>query len=758
MKRFTTYLSLMTMVLSMGITSVFAATGGGGGDESQAPACEQTDTCIVYVNDVMVSNEDGSKTEPFRTLGAAIDHVKSNQDYNTIRVAGGNYNETQANTYSSMSKGINIIGGYDESFIAQDSEVYPSVVDAADLTFLTISNSPGSLVGLTVKNANVAVSISNVSGNSFKFDVKNNVFMNNYKSSTPGASALGMSVEGANNSLVEGNTFYQNDSPQDTVASFNGGVDNLTVRNNVFHQNNTETIMYCEDAKAYNNYFLKNVAQNVVIASESNCEFYNNTVNGNAATVATIRAVGTGNDLANNLVTNNTGGISYVHAGGTEGQFRYNGLFGNATDPGLIQADQNMFCDPIYANTSGNTPDDMKLSPDSDCVDSAAILGDVTVDYYGTSRPAEGNGLGSVAVYDHGAYEAPDLSLDMAGIAGLDISEKTISPNGDNYKDKTTLSFVTSEKAKVTVQFEYNNMKQSAYENEKQTAGYVSFIWEGKDDSNNVVADGVYTFTVTTSNTGGTNSQTVDVTVDSTMVKPAEEEVTPEVDDEVVVEVEVEAEAEVKTPQETKEIETALAILASADSDGEKCEDYEDVSADHSDCEALTFVKENGAMTGNPDGTFAPAQPLQRDQIAKIILVALGQFDENEDYCLGVNPFPDVTSADWSYQYICRAVELGLITGYKSGADAGKYIPARAVNRAEALALLLRHIENLPGIDSTSFADVSSGQWFSGYAKYAQDNGLFGGSNLFAAESTIRIEVAEILFKLNAMGKLEATQ
>jgi hypothetical protein len=184
------------------------------------------------------------------------------------------------------------------------------------------------------------------------------------------------------------------------------------------------------------------------------------------------------------------------------------------------------------------------------------------------------------------------------------------------------------------------------------------------------------------------------------------------------------------------------------------CAGYTDVLPGDADCEAFKFVQSIGAMTGNPDGTLNPAGTLQRDQVTKIVLFKT--FVKNSDYCKSVNPFPDVTVADWSFQYICKGVQDQLITGYKSGPDTGFYRPARLVNRAEFAALLLRNLksETIPSNSSVSYSDVPVDSWFSGYAKYFKDNDLISGTTFSATSPMSRREVAQIMYKLHLLGKI----
>jgi|GEM_PF-2910692 len=184
------------------------------------------------------------------------------------------------------------------------------------------------------------------------------------------------------------------------------------------------------------------------------------------------------------------------------------------------------------------------------------------------------------------------------------------------------------------------------------------------------------------------------------------------------------------------------------------CTMFKDVSPNDPDCAAIGYVNSIGAMTGNPNGTFGPNALLQRDQVAKIVLIAARLFDVSSNYCSS-EPFPDVSSSDWSYQYICDASSVGVVTGYQSGPDKGYYRASRNVTRAEFLAILLRSLgDQVPGNDVASYDDVSAGQWYSGYAAYARQHGLFTGSNLSPTSFTSRREVARVLYALYKQGKI----
>ena len=139
-----------------------------------------------------------------------------------------------------------------------------------------------------------------------------------------------------------------------------------------------------------------------------------------------------------------------------------------------------------------------------------------------------------------------------------------------------------------------------------------------------------------------------------------------------------------------------------------------------------------------------------------MILENFNNFNSNTNYCSNNNPYPDVTRADWSFQYVCKGTQDQTITGYLSGDDRGYFRPARTVNMAEFSALLLRNLKNViqPSSSSWSYEDVNVNSWYSGYAKYFQDNNIVTGNFFNPDQGLTRRQAAEIIYKLHQLGKL----
>lgn len=87
--------------------------------------------------------------------------------------------------------------------------------------------------------------------------------------------------------------------------------------------------------------------------------------------------------------------------------------------------------------------------------------------------------------------------------------------------------------------------------------------------------------------------------------------------------------------------------------------------------------------------------------------------------------FSDVTSADWSYEYVLQAYTDGIM----NGTGDGKFSPRMPVTRAMVVTVLYR-LEGNPSVkDSYSFEDVPKGQYYTDAVKWASDNNIVYGTH-----------------------------
>src|SRR5690606_25906568 len=178
---------------------------------------------------------------------------------------------------------------------------------------------------------------------------------------------------------------------------------------------------------------------------------------------------------------------------------------------------------------------------------------------------------------------------------------------------------------------------------------------------------------------------------------------------------------------------------------------YHDLLEKDPDFEVFRYAYEKNIITGDPSGNVRPDGQLQRDEAAKITLIAAGSFSSNEEYCHGQKPYPDIELDHWSAPYICLGKEKGSIKGYLGGEDRGLFRPEKTVNRVEFLALILRTIPHLmlPERLVPNYRDIERGQWYVPFAKFSYDHQLFSKTkHLFPEQPVTRREAARILYQL----------
>lgn len=176
------------------------------------------------------------------------------------------------------------------------------------------------------------------------------------------------------------------------------------------------------------------------------------------------------------------------------------------------------------------------------------------------------------------------------------------------------------------------------------------------------------------------------------------------------------------------------------------------ISASFSDVEdgslhfgAIEYLYDKGVISGYPDGTFKPEQTINRAEALKMVMLATDKAGETEQEI----DFPDVGDEDWFYEYVTKAVELGLVEGY----DDGTFKPANNINVAESIKIILLAFDEEIGNPPTQnpYPDVETSAWYSTYALYAKNKQYIesGDDGLLHAEKDItRGEFAEMIYRL----------
>ncbi|MFZ3171031.1 MAG: S-layer homology domain-containing protein [Carboxydocellales bacterium] len=117
--------------------------------------------------------------------------------------------------------------------------------------------------------------------------------------------------------------------------------------------------------------------------------------------------------------------------------------------------------------------------------------------------------------------------------------------------------------------------------------------------------------------------------------------------------------------------------------DSEVKQEFRDVPPQHWAFREITAAKAEGIISGYPDGTFAPNQPVTREQIAAMIVRAFPV-----EATLTERSFTDIRQS-WAKDNIISLARAGIIGGYPDNT----FAPKKTVTRAEVSVIIGRALD-----------------------------------------------------------------
>ncbi len=157
---------------------------------------------------------------------------------------------------------------------------------------------------------------------------------------------------------------------------------------------------------------------------------------------------------------------------------------------------------------------------------------------------------------------------------------------------------------------------------------------------------------------------------------------------------------------------------------------FEDVPSDYEFSVAVEYLQGEGVVEGYPDGTYKPANTINRAEFVKIVLESAGIEPGGSD-C-----FPDVTD-QWFAPYVCKAKQEGLVEGYPDGT----FKPERPINFVESGKVVTEGLE-LP--ENEDYQDF----WFHKYVKAVEQDGAIPPSIASFDQYLNRGEMAEMVWRV----------
>ena len=118
---------------------------------------------------------------------------------------------------------------------------------------------------------------------------------------------------------------------------------------------------------------------------------------------------------------------------------------------------------------------------------------------------------------------------------------------------------------------------------------------------------------------------------------------------------------------------------------------FTDVGSGGPFSDAINYVQQNGIVSGYPDGSFKPSNPINRAEFTKIVIGAALDYSSSQDpsgfdiFALAGVPFSDVQAGEWYIPYLRKALQNNVISGYPDGT----FKPAANINFAEAAKIIV---------------------------------------------------------------------
>ena len=171
---------------------------------------------------------------------------------------------------------------------------------------------------------------------------------------------------------------------------------------------------------------------------------------------------------------------------------------------------------------------------------------------------------------------------------------------------------------------------------------------------------------------------------------------------------------------------------------------FQDVSGNAWYYDAVSYVSENGIITGTAANQFSPEMEVTRAQMCQILYNMEGKPEING------SAFSDVSNADWFYAAVNWAASVGIV----SGVGNGEFAPNTPITREQAMTILYNYA-SYKGYDITvtasleGFADASKiSAWANTAVQWAVGSGYLSGisqTELQPYGTTTRAQMAMVL-------------
>lgn len=134
----------------------------------------------------------------------------------------------------------------------------------------------------------------------------------------------------------------------------------------------------------------------------------------------------------------------------------------------------------------------------------------------------------------------------------------------------------------------------------------------------------------------------------------------------------------------------------------------------------IEYLLSKGIVSGYPDGTFKPDNPITRAEFVKIINKVIGTKGKSDV------PFKDVNEKNWFYDEVAKAIKSGYVEGYGDNT----FRPNKPITRQEAAKIIVTafRLEGISLSNDSSFIDQNKiDNWAQEYVTILKNRGYIYG-------------------------------
>jgi len=158
---------------------------------------------------------------------------------------------------------------------------------------------------------------------------------------------------------------------------------------------------------------------------------------------------------------------------------------------------------------------------------------------------------------------------------------------------------------------------------------------------------------------------------------------------------------------------------------------FSDVTLQHPNAPAITYLKDKAVTKGYTDGSFKPDRTITRAEFVKMLIV-LRDPSDNGAACSALK---DVSMKDWFYAPVCLAMQEKIVKGGKDGL----FRPGDLVTLADASVMLAR---------AYAIPTIETKQWFEGSVRALAARNAVPADVGASFMRLTRAQVAEMLWRL----------